>query len=402
MVKCTILKKRSLKACVVLVVFSFSFLLSCISPAWASTTVGSPSYEDANGMTIYAGIPSSDPIRQGQPISLPIFDVQGFGVVPAGFSGSYSYTFQSLEFQPFDYDVSLVLGFTVISSPGGDVTASIVDSSYNNLIGSNRYFRSGFGASDDGNSSLSWSWVNSGTITSSQATFAPYNVLSYLIPAGINGIYFPSYPKVWSSLSVTGKDALLSCVTAYVVHSGEQKVVDQVNAILDEVKKVNGNLTSALSVLNQILVQCQGIKADTSSIVSILGLCKDQLVTLNGKVNDIYTLLKDSLATETQALDQKSENVAGQIMQRVDSEQYWSDKNTENFTALDMGNWSFGDGVVGALPTVGNLFKSLWDSFGDATLIFVFPLMLGIALVIVGRLARTSGKGSKKGGGDDG
>lgn len=385
-----------------MVVFSFSLVVACISPVWATTTVGSSSYEDANGMTIYASIPATDPIRQGQPISLPIFDVQGFGVVSAGFSSSYSYTLQSLEFQPFDYDVSLVLGFTVISSSGGSVSATIVDSSYNNLIGSSRYFRSGFRASDPGNYSLTWSWVNGGTNTSSSGTFAPYNVLSYVIPAGTNGIYFPSYPYVWSSLQVTGKDALLSCVTAYVVHSGEQTVIDQVNAILDEVKKVNGNLTSALSVLNQILVQCQSIKADTSSIVSILGLCKDQLVSLNGKVNDIYTLLKDSLANETQALDQKSENVAGQIMQRVDSEQYWSDKNTENFSALDMGNWSFGDGVVGALPTVGNLFKSLWDSFGESTLIFVFPLMLGIALVIVGRLARTSGKGSKKGGGDDG
>ena len=89
-------------------------------------------------------------------------------------------------------------------------------------------------------------------------------------------------------------------------------------------------------------------------------------------------------------------------MQRVDSEQYWNDKNTENFNALDMGNWTFGDGIVGALPTVGNLFKSLWDSIGDATLIFIFPLMLGIALVIVGRVSRTAGKGAKKGGGDDG
>lgn len=395
------LKGRLLKSCAALVVFCFSLVVFCISPAWASTSVGSPSYEDANGMTLYAGIPLSDPIRQGQPISLPIFDVQGFGIVPVGTYQSYGYTFQSLQFQPFDYDVSLVLGFTVIAPPEGDVSATVVDSSYNNLIGSTRYFRSGYYASDPGNYSLSWSWVNGGTTISPQSVFVPYNVLSYLIPSGTNGIRFAS-SNVWSSLRVTGKDALLSCVTAYVVHSGEQTVIEQVNAILDEVKKVNGNLTSALSVLNQILVQCQGIKADTSSIVSILGLCKDQLVTLNGKVDDIYTLLKDSLATESQALDQKSENVAGQIMQRVDSEQYWSDKNTENFNALDMGNWSFGDGVVGALPTVGNLFKSIWDSLGDATLIFVFPLMLGIALVIVGRLARTSGKGSKKGGGDDG
>ena len=351
-------------------------------------------------MTLYVCPPTFDPLRQGQPFSLPIFDFQSCGVVSAGFSSPYSYSFQSLEFQPFDYDVSLVLGFTVISSPGGDVTASIVDSSYNNLIGSSRYFRSGFRASDPGNYSLSWDWVNGGT-TSFSGTFAPYNVLSYVIPAGTNGIYFPSYPYVWSNLKVTGKDALLSCVTAYVVHSGEQSVIDQVNSILDEVKKVNGNLTSALSVLNQILVQCQGIKADTASIVSILGLCKNQLVSLNGKVDSIYKLLKDSLKNEASAVDQKSEKLGGEIMQRVDSEQYWSDQNTETFNALDLGNFTFGDGVVSALPVVGNLFKGLWDSFGDATLILTFPLMLGVALVIVGRISRSSGKGSKKGG-DDG
>lgn len=395
------LKGRSLKSCVVLVVFCFSLVVVCISPAWATTTVGSPSYEDANGMTIYAGVPASDPIRQGQPISLPIFDVQGFGIVPAGFSNSYGYNLQSLQFQPFSYDVSLVLGFTVIAPSGGDVSGTLDYSKFDFAVGSSEYFRDGFSSSISGNYPLSWSWVNRGYVWNTVTVSAPYGVVAYRLPAGTNGFRFMRN-DVWSSLSVTGKDALLSCVTAYVVHSGEQKVIDQVNAILEEVKKVNGSLTDALSVLNQILVQCQGIKADTSSIVSILGLCKDQLVTLNGKVNDIYILLKDSLANETQALDQKSQNVAGQIMQRVDAEQFWTDKNTENFGALDMGNWTFGDGVVGALPTVGNLFKSLWDSIGDATLIFVFPLMLGIALVIVGRLSRTAGKGSKKGGGDDG
>lgn len=379
-----------------MVVFSFSLVLACISPAWASTTVGSPSYEDANGMTIYAGIPLTDPIRQGQPISLPIFDVQGFGIVPADFSHSYGYNFQSLQFQPFSYDVSVVLGFTVIASSGGDVTGTLDDTKYNSCYGTDNYFRS-----DSGIYPLSWSWVNNGVLNLPGTVCAPYGVIAYHLPAGTNGIRFSS-SNVWSSLTVTGKDALLSCVTGYVVHSGEITVIDQVNAILDEVKKVNGNFTSALSVLNQILVQCQDIKADTASIKSVLNLIRTRLVAIQGKVDDIYTLLKDSLATESQALDQKSENVAGQIMQRVDSEQYWSDKNTENFNALDMGNWSFGDGVVGALPIVGNLFKSLWDSIGDATLIFVFPLMLGIALVIVGRLSRTSGKGSKKGGGDDG
>lgn len=379
-----------------MVVFSFSLVVACISPVWA-TAPGSASYDDAHGMTLYACEPGADPLRQGQSFSLPLFDRHGIAPVDAGFSGSYGFKFQSLEFQPFDFDVTLVLGFTVIALPGGSVITTSIDSNAYNIRASFEYFRGGI--SND-STSFVVSPVAKYSVWDQTESYAAYYVTHYVLPAGTNGVFYSGLP--WSSLSVSGKDALLSCVTGYVVYSSDQDVVHQVNAILDEVKKVNGNLTSTLSVLNQILGQCREIKADTASIVSILGLCKDQLVSLNGKVDDIYKLLKDSLATESQALDQKSENVAGQIMQRVDAEQFWSDKNTENFTALDMGNWTFGDGVVGALPTVGNLFKSLWDSIGDATLIFVFPLMLGIALVIVGRLSRTAGKGSKKGGGDDG
>ena len=398
MVLCTILKRRSLNSFVALVVFCCSLLLACISPVWANTT-GIPVYDDSHGMTLYAGVYPSDPLRQGRSFSLPIFDRQSIAAVPLRSSNPFGYAFQSLEFQPFEYDVSLVLGFTVIPLVGGSVSGSLNHSKYNNLIGTSCYFRNGLSAADSLNYPLSWKWLNNGYLTSTVDSFAPYGVISYRVPASTNGIRFAE--DVWSDLSVTGKEALLSCVTAYVVHSVDDTVVEQVNAILEEVKRVNGNLTSSLSVLNQILAECQKIHADSLNIISILGLCREQLVYLNGKVDSIYTLLKDSLASESAVVDTKSEQLAGQIMQRVDSEQYWADKNTETFNALDMDNFTFGDGVVGALPTVGNLFKSLWDSFGDVTLIFTFPLMLGIALVIVGRISRTSGKGSKKGG-DDG
>lgn len=400
MVLCTILKSRSLKSCVALVVFFCSLLLACISPVFANTT-GIPEYADAHGMTLYACVYGpDDPIRNGKSFSLPLFDMQGFAAVNPRSGGPFGYAFQSLEFQPFEYDVSLVLGFTVIPPADGSVSGSLNYSQYDRVIGSTIYFRNGITSAASMNYPLSWTWLNNGYLSSPTpaATFAPYGVVSYRVPAGTNGIR--GDVLAWSDLEVTSKAALMACVTGYVVHSAEQSVVEQVNAILEEVRKVNGNLTSALSVLNQILAECQKIHADTLNIISILGLCRDQLVYLNGRVDSIYTLLKDSLASESAVVDSKSEQLAGQIMQRVDSEQYWADKNTETFNALDIDNFTFGDGVVGALPTVGNLFKSLWDSFGDVTLIFTFPLMLGIALVIVGRISRTSGKGSKKGGDD--
>ena len=399
MVFCTILKSRSLKSCVALVGFFFSLVVCCISPAWANV-VGTASYDDAHGITLYACPPTLDPLRQGQSFSLPVFDREGIAVLSNGYSGgSYGFNFQSLQFQPFDYDVSLVLGFTVIGGAGVTANSNINASAYNGLLASNNYFARGLSSSALGTTVVNPTYTNGTYNDNTYKTFLPYFVTSYVLPAGTNGFYYSGIP--WTSVTFTGSDGLLSCVTGYIVHASDQNVVNQVNDILAEVKKVNGNLTSTLSVLNQILAQCREIKADTSSIVSLLGLCKDQLVSLNGKVDSIYTLLKDSLKNEAAAVDQKSEKLGGEIMQRVDSEQYWSDQNTETFNALDLGNFTFGDGVVSALPVVGNLFKGLWDSFGDATLILTFPLMLGVALVIIGRISRSSGKGSKKGG-DDG
>lgn len=369
-----------------LVVFFFSLVVACISPVWADTTSGDPdsfavycAYSGATEATFSANpliVPSS-----GSHTFLSISNTSGvsFRIAPM---------FRIPEIVPVSYDRTLVLNLGV-QAIGIDPTIDSSNGTSSPVI----WYQSSYRENTlDGGCWLSFDDMVS--VVGKQVFF------KITIPANATGLRCNS-PVAFQFVG-SGTSCGLVSFGGYVVSSSDRDIVNLVQSILSEVQEVNGNLTSSLSVLNQILVHCQGIKADTSSIISILSLCKKQLVSLNGKVDDIYTLLKDSLANETQALDQKSENVAGQIMQRVDSEQYWSDKNTENFNALDMGNWSFGDGVVGAIPTVGNLFKSLWDSIGDATLIFVFPLMLGIALVIVGRLSRTAGKGSKKGGGDGG
>lgn len=396
MVKCTFLRKRFLRSFVASVVFSFSLVVSCISPVWADTVSIT-----TDPFTIYVGVPGSDPYYQGKPFTLPVTDSS---IIQTYTKGSYNWEFGFnwiSYFQPFDYDTTFVYSYAFMGTGFGDTSGSALINPHKILlcVGSSDTFRGGINGTSSGNYSLSNSDHYTVWATSS-AHYSSHYVSSVILPAGTNA--FCLNERSLGSTNSPSSDFAATLLFAYLIHSGEPSVVDKVIEILEQVKSINGNTASSLTVLNSILDQCQLIKADTSSIVSILGLCKDQLVTLNGKVDDIYKLLKDSLATESQGLDQKSENVAGQIMQRVDAEQYWTDKNTENFDALDMGNWTFGDGVVGALPTVGNLFKSIWDSIGDATLIFVFPLMLGIALVIVGRLARTSGKGSKKGGGDDG
>lgn len=382
MVLCTSLSVRSLKSYVLLVVFCFSLVAVCISPVSAATTSGDP-----DSFAVYCGYPSIDAVYQSSAAVVPFSGHHIFSTLSPSSTVSNTPIYISVpDLIPTSYDRTLVLDIGFSGLP---------EISIDGYLGSKSvtYF----------SSSVHSQVLSGGCISAYEngvTDIHGYTATHYIsIPADCTA--FETQSAVTWRIRGDNSDVGLVSYGGYVVSSSDRNLVDLVSNILSRVKSIDGNVSSSLAALNRILVECQSIKADTSSIVSILQLVSDNIVALNGKVDDIYTLLKDSLANESAAVDQKSEKLGGEIMQRVNSEQYWSDKNTETFNALDLGNFTFGDGVVSALPVVGNLFKGLWDSFGDATLIITFPLMLGVALVIIGRISRSSGKGSKKGG-DDG
>lgn len=382
MVLCTILNGRSLKSYVLLVVFCFSLVAVCISPVSAATTSGDP-----DSFAVYCGYPSIDEVYQSSAAVVPFFGHHPFcSLSPSSTVSNFLVYISIPDLIPASYARTLVLdiGFSGLPDISIDGYLGAQDVTYFSSSVHSQVLSGGCSSMYENGVTD----VHGHTVTH-----------SITIPANCTALQ----TKSAVSWRIRGDGSVVGLVSygGYVVSSSDRNLVDLVSNILSRVKSIDGNVSSSLAALNRILFECQSIKADTSTIASILQLVSDNIVSLNGKVDDIYTLLKDSLKNESAAVDQKSEKLGGEIMQRVDSEQYWSDKNTETFNALDLGNFTFGDGVVAALPVVGNLFKGLWDSFGDVTLIITFPLMLGVALVIVGRISRSSGKGSKKGG-DDG
>lgn len=174
---------------------------------------------------------------------------------------------------------------------------------------------------------------------------------------------------------------------------------------------LNTDDDKVLSYLDQILTHCANMDTDLDTVIELLRAVTQYLNNLALTTDDIaqnvhgiYDLLKNSLAAESAAVSQNAQQVGDSIMMQTDGENYWKDKNTENFNSLDIGNFSFDNGLMNALRAVGKWFSYLWESLGPVTIIFTFSLILGIALVVVGRVARSAGKGSKtgKGGSDDG
>lgn len=174
---------------------------------------------------------------------------------------------------------------------------------------------------------------------------------------------------------------------------------------------LNTDDDKVLSYLDQILTHCANMGADLDTVIELLRSVTQYLNNLALTTDDIaqnvhgiYDLLKNALSEESAAVSQNAQQVGDQIMMQTDGENYWKDKNTENFNSLDIGNFSFDNGLMQGLKAVGKWFSNLWESLGPVTIIFTFPLILGISLVVVGRVSRSAGKGAKsgKGGGDDG
>ena len=357
------LKKLCVIFSAVLVAFSCSLLPAVISPAYAVDS-------DLYYMDLYFAPPSIDPIMKSERCSVNSrYSVLAYSWTPNSTFSNARVKVVSSTFEPADHVRYLYLTYGIRSTVSGSVTYSTDSNYYSDLT-----YRKDYQATDYTASSA----VNFKNVQPQYSSNARSCTVKVTIPS--NAASFSFNPRwAWSGTSSTATYGIY-CESAFIVHAPED-VVALIDHILDQCIAMNAELDTQTQILNSIV----------SSLDSI-----------DSNVTSIYDLLHTALADESIALDNKSQQVADQIMQEDNAEQYWNDKNQENFDALDFNNFSFSSGVVSALGTVGNLFTSLWNSLGDTVLIFTFPLMLGITLVAIGRVSRHGGKGKDdKGGASD-
>lgn len=358
-----LLKKVCAICSAVLVAFSCSLVLAVISPAWAADT-------DQYYMDLFFAPPSIDPIMKSDQCHVNSRNsVLAYAWTPNATFSNARVKVVSSSFEPVDHVRYLYLTYGIRSSVNGSVTYSLDDNFYSDLTYYKDYQATKYTSS---------SAVNFKNLQPQYNTNARIFTVKVTIPANASSFSFNPHWS-WNGSSDTATYGIY-CESAYIVDASEDVV-----ALIDD-----------------ILDQCIAMNAELDTQTSIIQAISTKVSSINSKVGSIYDLLHTALADDKAALDSKSQQVADQIMQQDNAEQYWNDKNQENFNALDLNNFSFSNGVVSALGTVGNLFTSIWNSLGDTVLIFTFPLMLGITLVAIGRVSRHGGKGKDDKGGESG
>jgi len=432
--------KRRLSACVALVGFCFSLLLVSIKPTFADD---SSDYllgywklivrDSTWGDSYLAGMTPPSDYSSGVN-SLPFRGKNiGTGNSPADYKvGSYIQHADAYQTPGFFPDVIFSSGFSapqvghnlhLIIKMGVGVGAGSVSHRDDDIhpfwfVGDRAYTSANAKITFIGTSawssgldfSFSQPFENTSKVYSDYTTGYCYRLdFDYLAQYGNTdkfavsglGMYFVDYTSKYTTASNRWIGGLVGYVLAWA-DTGDEAIDSAITDILTHVAKIDGNVQSIYSALQSLLSIAKQIKIDTADIVKLLQSINSSTTLLQSDVAGIYDLLKNALADESASLDNKSQSTAEKIMQQSNGEQYWIDKNTDNFNALDFDNFSFSNGVVGALSSVGSLFSSVWNALGDAVVLFTFPLMLGIALVLVGRISRHSQKNGDKGKSDSG
>ena len=117
--------------------------------------------------------------------------------------------------------------------------------------------------------------------------------------------------------------------------------------------------------------------------------------------NDLFSL--DVLVGDS-VLNGFNDQAQDDINSHESIESQWTSSMSSNFDALDMDNFTFPSGLVSGFGLITGIFQDLWNSMGEYKILFVFPLTLGVALLLIGRISKFSGgqSSSRSNRGDDG
>lgn len=115
------------------------------------------------------------------------------------------------------------------------------------------------------------------------------------------------------------------------------------------------------------------------------------------------SFVKVSFLSGTDVLNGYNDNAQQSINDHEAIESQWTGSMTSNFDALDPESFTYPDGLISGFSLITGIFNDLWNGMGEFKILYVFPLTLGIMLLVIGKLSKFAGHGSSaRKSGDDG
>ena len=176
-------------------------------------------------------------------------------------------------------------------------------------------------------------------------------------------------------------------------------------AICNSIYQRTGDLLQAQQLTNeyfsQVIPLLNSLKNTTADIYALL---QAQFNLLISTIETASTDIQGAISAQTAALiayldsvfqagvnpdtAQRTEDIETGLGSLNDGESTYTSAATERYEALTANFSGFEGDTLSGVALVSNLFKQVWDAFGDYNIVYIFPLTFGLSLVFLGRLSR--------------
>lgn len=237
-----------------------------------------------------------------------------------------------------------------------------------------------------------------------------YSLTAFELPSSdayIYSIYVPS-ARVIATESSGDLEALKDIADAVI--AGNQilsAMYGDILAVCNQIYQRTGSILETQRLANTYLIAIrdylQSLNTTTEAIYSLLGAKFDLLIsTIQTESDDIQAAIDKAVQDMIAYLDAAFSGAVGQLPSVGDSlqdqsdalenqESQWMGSMTDNFESLQMGNFAFPVGIISGFGLITSIFSQLWDKLGAYAAIYTFPLFLGIALLLIGRMSKFAG-----------
>lgn len=223
-------------------------------------------------------------------------------------------------------------------------------------------------------------------------------------------IYVTSYRAI--STVIPGDIQKLEDIANGIVETNEilRAMYGDIMAILNQIYQATGSLLTAQNLTNnylsQILPLIQSIDTTTTNIYSLLSTQFQLLIStiqlesddiqgaIDAAVSRLIAYLDNVFSGAVGSLPGETDTMEGVISQEHDFQATWETNASDRVKDVDFVGFAFPTAILSGLGFVGIVFGNLWRNLGEYQVIFTFPLFLGLALLIIGKISKSGGRDS--------
>lgn len=214
-------------------------------------------------------------------------------------------------------------------------------------------------------------------------------------------------------------------------YSAELDAMEEMaDAIAQQNEMMQAMYGEIIALCNAIYTKCGDLETAINTTNSYCSAMLEALGDIATTTNNIYTLLGTQFALLISTIQTESSNIQDTIMEAEAKLEAYLDSAVNNSGIADSGTASedastaigdlnsgsegyesnasasfenisasftgFSGGTLGGVALATDLFSQVFNALGEYKVVYTFPLLLGVCLVLIGRISRHSGGASSR------